>query len=190
MLLKLVIKNIALIDSAEINFANGLNVLSGETGSGKSVIIESLNFVLGAKADKSLVRSGELECFVKAEFDVSNNEYISQIYSEFDFDQEDILIISRKFNVEGKSSVKINGNTATISMLKKFTSALVDVHGQSEHFSLLKTSKQLELLDKLSGEKIFDLKKTLSNKYIEYKNILNEIEKLGGDVDCTRAVVC
>ncbi len=181
MLLKLVIKNIALIDSAEINFANGLNVLSGETGSGKSVIIESLNFVLGAKADKSLVRSGELECFVKAEFDVSNNEYISQIYSEFDFDQEDILIISRKFNVEGKSSVKINGNTATISMLKKFTSALVDVHGQSEHFSLLKTSKQLELLDKLSGEKIFDLKKTLSNKYIEYKNILNEIEKLGGD---------
>lgn len=181
MLLKLVIKNIALIDSAEINFTNGLNVLSGETGSGKSVIIESLNFVLGAKADKSLIRSGEIECYVKAEFDVSNNEYVSQIYDEFDFEQEDTLIISRKFNVDGKSSVKINGNTATIGMLKKFTSGLVDVHGQSEHFSLLKTSKQLDLLDKLSEDKIFDVKKTLSSKYIEYKNTLSEIEKLGGD---------
>ena len=181
MLLKLVIKNIALIDNAEINFADGLNVLSGETGSGKSVIIESLNFILGAKADKTLIRSGETECFVKAEFDVCNNENIASLYNEFDFEQEDILIISRKFNIDGKSFVKINGNTATIGMLKKFTTMLVDVHGQSEHFSLLKTSKQLELLDKLAGEKVCTLKSDLLKKYSDYKKILNEIDTLGGD---------
>ena len=87
MLCKLLIKNVALIDSVEIDFTKGLNVLSGETGSGKSVIIESLNFVLGAKADKSLIRSGENECFVSAEFFVANNDKIKQLFEEFDFEQ-------------------------------------------------------------------------------------------------------
>ena len=81
MLQKLIIKNIALIDSAEICFTNGLNVLSGETGAGKSVIIESLNFVLGAKADKSLIRSGQSECSVTVEFDVGNNDNIINVFS-------------------------------------------------------------------------------------------------------------
>ena len=76
MLQKLTINNVALIDCAEINFKDGLNVLSGETGAGKSVIIESLNFVLGAKADKSLIRSGESECFVKAEFLISSKSFL------------------------------------------------------------------------------------------------------------------
>ena len=138
MLQKLLIKNIALIDYAEIPFSNGLNVLSGETGAGKSVILESLNFVLGAKADKTLIRSGQNECSVVAEFNVENNEAIYDVYNELDFEQDDLLIISRKFTIDGKSSIKINGNSVTVSMLKKFTSLLVDVHGQSEHFNLLK----------------------------------------------------
>ena len=135
MLQKLVIENIALIDSAEICFTDGLNVLSGETGAGKSVIIDSLNFVLGAKADKSLIRTGQTECMVIAEFDVSDNSSIGQVFSELDIESEDTLIISRKFTIDGKSSIKINGNSATVSMLKRFTSLLVDVHGQSEHFN-------------------------------------------------------
>ena len=84
MLQKLIIKNIALIDNAEIVFSKGLNVLSGETGAGKSVIIESLNFVLCAKADKTLIRSGETECSVLAEFDVENNGVIKDVCDEFD----------------------------------------------------------------------------------------------------------
>ena len=111
MLKKLTIKNLALIDNAEIDFTKGLNILSGETGAGKSVIIDSLNFVLGAKADRSLIRSGEEECFVKAIFDVSDNDYIFEVYKEVDLEQEDDLIISRKFNVDGKSSIKINGES-------------------------------------------------------------------------------
>ena len=114
MLQKLTIKNIALIDYAEIPFSYGLNVLSGETGAGKSVILESLNFVLGAKADKTLIRSGQDECNVVAEFNVENNNAINEVYNELDFEQEDLLIISRKFTVDGKNSVKINVNSATV----------------------------------------------------------------------------
>jgi len=181
MLQKLIIKNIALIDSAEISFSKGLNVLSGETGAGKSVIIESLNFVLGAKADKTLIRSGENECSVVAEFDVENNEIIKDIYIDLDFDYEDLLIISRKFTVDGKSSIKINGNSVTVGMLKKFTSALVDVHGQSEHFNLLKTSNQLALLDKFGGDEVLALKQNLLIQYTQYRNLILELEELGGD---------
>lgn len=181
MLQKLVIKNIALIDSAEINFTKGLNVLSGETGAGKSVIIESLNFVLGAKADKTLIRSGQTECRVDAEFDVASNSVIKDVFLELDFDDDDILLITRKFNLDGKSTIKINGNTATVSMLKKFTAALVDVHGQSEHFNLLKTSNQLDLIDKVGGDAVLTQKNIIKSLYSDYKNIVSELETLGGD---------
>ena len=181
MLQKLCIKNVALIESVEINFTQGLNVLSGETGAGKSVIIESLNFVLGAKADKTIIRSGSDECFVRAEFDVQANNSIIALYNEFDFEVEDVLIITRKFTIDGKNSIKINGNTATVGMLKKFTSILVDVHGQSEHFNLLKNSNQLDLLDKLGGEPVQALKTTIKTEYEQYKQTIKELNDLGGD---------
>ena len=181
MLQKLIIENIALIDSAEICFTNGLNVLSGETGAGKSVIIDSLNFVLGAKAGKSLIRSGQTQCSVVAEFDVQKNSAILEVYNEFDIEQDDVLLISRKFNVEGKSSIKINGTPATVSMLRKFTSVLVDVHGQSEHFNLLKTANQLALLDKYGGQEVFDIKQNLITEYNKLKQINDNLQSFGGD---------
>ena len=180
MLNKLIIKNIALIDNAEIEFTTGLNVLSGETGAGKSVIIDSLNFVLGAKADKTLIRSEESECFVKAEFFVAESSAVRELYSRFDFEEDDYLIISRKFTIDGKSTIKINGNTATVSMLRCFTSVLVDVHGQSDHFKLLKTSNQLDLIDLFGGDAISALKSDLSVIYSRYKKVLSELEEYGG----------
>lgn len=181
MLEKLCIKNIALIDSVEIDFKKGLNVLSGETGAGKSVIIESLNFVLGAKADKSLIRSGETECFVKAQFRIDGLTAIKKVFDEADIEPEELLIVSRKFTLDGKSTVKINGNVVTISMLKKFTSLLVDVHGQSEHFHLLKTSNQLSLIDNFGGYDIIEIKQSIINDYHEYKVVKEQFESLGGD---------
>ena len=180
MLQKLVIKNVALIDYAEIEFSNGLNVLSGETGAGKSVILDALSFVLGAKADKSLIRSGENECFVSAVFSVENISNINDVFSELDFEYDDTLIITRKFNLDGKNNIKINGNTATVSMVKKFSSKLVDLHGQSEHYELLSNANQLKLIDKLGGDAISSLKQTLKEKYSEYKSVVESIEELGG----------
>ena len=180
MLEKLIIKNIALIDYAEINFTKGLNVLSGETGAGKSVIIEALNFVLGAKADKSLIRSGESECFASAEFSIDINSF-ANILSEFDIEADDILIISRKFNVDGKSSVKVNGTTVTVSMLKKLSSKIVDIHGQSEHFELLSIQNQLCLIDKICKDSCYSVKSELAEVYSQYKNTINEIDSIGGN---------
>lgn len=181
MLNKLSITNFALIDNLVVNFNQGLNVLSGETGSGKSVIIEAFNFVLGAKAEKNLIRTGESETTVKAEFDISNNLSAKSILRDLDLEEDDLLIISRKFNIDGKSKITINGNNVTLTMLKSLTATLVDVHGQSEHFYLLKKSNQLELLDKFCFDEGKALKEKLKEVYGKYKNLLGEIEKLGGD---------
>lgn len=183
MLAKLTVKNFALIENAEIIFTDGMNVLSGETGAGKSVIIESINFVLGGKPDRAFIRHGTEECSVTAEFDVSDNPSIGDIFDELDFDKEDVLIISRKFSLTGKSSVRINGNAATIGMLKKFTSYLIDVHGQSEHFELLSTSNQLKLLDKYGGEEIAAIKNELKSNYNAFRTVNDELEELGGNED-------
>ena len=180
MLSLLEIKNIALIDHAKIEFTSGLNVLSGETGAGKSVIIESLNFVLGAKAEKSLIKSGESECFVRAEFENVTSDKINEILSEFEIEIEDTLILTRKLTIDGKGTVKINGVTVTVSMLKKLTALLVDVHGQSEHFYLLKESNQLSLIDSLGGESLKAVKKEVEEYYNEYSKIKKEIDSLGG----------
>jgi len=182
MLTKLIIKNVALIESAEIDFTCGLNVLSGETGAGKSVIIESLNFVLGDRADKTLIRSGETECFVRAEFDVSKNSSIDKAFLDADIEKEEDLIITRRFTVDGKSTVKVNGNTVTVSMLKNFTSQLIDVHGQSEHFHLLKTANQLKLLDDFAGDTLKCIKTKLQDDYNEYKKVKSQIISLGGEL--------
>lgn len=183
MLNKLTIKNIALIDYAEIDFDKGFNVLSGETGAGKSVIIESINFVLGARSDYNLIKSGENECFVTAEFNVSNNPLIEDIYNELDIDYDDTLIISRRLTVDKKNSIKINGISANVSMIKRFTEVLVDVHGQSEHFALLNGSNQLQLLDDFGSKDILKIKTPLIELYNEYKNVITQLEELGGDED-------
>ena len=181
MLAKLTIKNVALIESAEIRFGEGLNVLSGETGAGKSVILDSVNFVLGAKADRSMIRYGETECMVKADFFVSEDAKAVATLKEMDIESEGEIIISRKFSEAGKNSVKINGNTVTAAMLRKVTDSLVDVHGQSEHFFLLKESNQLKTLDGVVGAPLLEKKTALLELLSESKNIDARIAVLGGD---------
>ena len=181
MLEKLIIENVALIERAEIDFTSGLNVLSGETGAGKSVILDALNFVLGAKADKTLIKNGEEFCRVSAVFSGNQNNKIREIFDELDFELEDEIILTRKFSIDGKSSIKINGNTVTASMLKKLTCNLVDLHGQSEHYELLSNTNQLKLIDLLGENKIKSLKENLKNVFNDYKGVLNQIDELGGD---------
>lgn len=181
MLARLVIKNVALIENAEITFGEGLNVLSGETGAGKSVILDSVNFVLGAKADKTMIRYGETECLVKAEFIVPETAKAVEALRELDVETDGEIIVSRKFSLNGKNTIKINGNTVTASMLRKITDSLVDVHGQSEHFFLLKESNQLKLLDDVIGEPLVAEKSALSALLKEKKSIDEKLAALGGN---------
>lgn len=181
MLSRLYVKNIALISEADIQFDSGLNVLSGETGSGKSVILDSINFILGSKADRSMIRYGEQEGFVKAEFSVSDNSEAIKKLEEYDIESDGTIIISRRLNIEGKGSIKINGNIVTLSMLKNITQHLVDVHGQSEHFFLLNEGNQLKVIDGLIGSKAVDVKYALRELIAHNKSLNERIGTLGGD---------
>lgn len=181
MLDRLCVKNVALIDEADISFDSGLNVLSGETGSGKSVLLDSINFVLGSKADRTMIRYGEEEAFVKAEFSVNPNSEACKRLEEMDIECDGNIIISRRLNIDGKGSIKINGNTVTLSMLKTVTQHLVDVHGQSEHFFLQSEQNQLKVIDGLCGEQAESIKRSLSELVSEKRKLNAAIKSLGGD---------
>lgn len=174
------LKNIALVDYAEIVFEKGVNILSGETGSGKSVIIDSINFVLGAKADKSMIRYGADECFASATFDLEEGHAVHSYLKELDVD-DDSLVISRKYNMDGKGVIKVNGVTVTAGMLKKITASLVDVHGQSEHFSLLKEDEQLRVIDNYFFDEIEAAKLAIAPILAEYNEICSKLRSLGGN---------
>ena len=180
MLKSLSIRNAALIERADLEFSEGLNVLSGETGAGKSVILECIDFELGAKADKGMVRYGESECLVRAEFSF-RDPAISDLLNEMELEADDTLVITRRLTAEGKSSLKLNGCAVTAAMLRRITSLLVDVHGQSEHFYLLKESNQLHLLDAIGGEKVSVSLREVSACLAKRKEILRELSLLGGD---------
>lgn len=181
MLQRLCVKNIALIQEADIEFDGKLNILSGETGSGKSVILDSINFVLGSKADKTMIRYGEQEMSVRAEFFVEENSEALKKLGELDIESDGEIVITRKLTADGKGAIKINGNTVTASMLKSVMQHLVDVHGQSEHFFLLSEDNQLKIIDGLLGDKAQKIKGNLSALIAEKKELKAKIAELGGD---------
>lgn len=180
MLEKLNIKNVALIKSLEINFQSGFNVILGETGAGKSIIIDSLNFALGSKADKTLIRAGEETMTVSALFvDVSNN--VKSILSGFGLDEADEVLLSRTYSQSGKGEARINGEIVAISMLKQIGEALVDSYGQNESIALLKQKNHLEILDLYKPKDEIQVKEEIQG-LIQKLNELNlKIKKLGGD---------
>lgn len=181
MLVRLCVKNVALIPEADIEFDEKLNILSGETGSGKSVILDSINFVLGSKADKTMIRYGEREMSVRAEFFVEEGSEALKKLSELDVESDGEIIISRKLSVDGKGLIKINGNAVTASMLKSVTQHLVDVHGQSEHFFLLNEENQLKVIDGLLSDGAQKIKDGLSVLIAEKREIKSKISELGGN---------
>lgn len=181
MLQRLYVKNIALIPEADITFDEKLNILSGETGSGKSVILDSINFALGSKADKTMIRYGEREMSVRAEFLVDKNSEAVKKLNEYDIESDGEIVITRKLSDDGKGAIKINGNTVTAAMLKSVTQRLVDVHGQSEHFFLLSEDNQLKVIDGLLGDKAQKIKDDLTVLIYEKRTIKAKISELGGD---------
>lgn len=179
MLQSLTIKNVALISSLTIDFGSGFNVLLGETGAGKSIIFDSLSFVLGSKADKTLIRSGEQEMKVDALF--SNlNENILDSLKELGYDEEEISL-SRILYQDGKSICRINGIAVTLSQLKLIGQILVDIYSQHDSFDLLKTKNHLLMIDRYAFNEINCLKENVKICYQNYRALLDKINVLGGD---------
>ncbi len=180
MLSNLQIENIAVIKSASIDFENGFNVMTGETGAGKSIVIDSLNAILGERTSRELIRSGADSASVCAEFqNVGDN--IKNELEKLGIEKDDTLIVSRKLTPDGKNVCRINGMPATVSMLKALGVQLVNIHGQLDNQSLLSPETHCSFIDKLagSGRELNEFKE-LYSLYIKKEN---ELKSLNTDVN-------
>ena len=147
MLLHLHVKNLALIEEADLEFGHGLNILTGETGAGKSILIDAVNLALGGKAGAGIIRNGCDHAYVELVFSVDSEEKKRQLAElEVECEEDDTLILSRKIT-KTRSIFKINDITVTAAKVRKITGLLIDIHGQHEHQSLLYKTKHLSILD-------------------------------------------
>lgn len=174
MLQSLHVKNLALIDEIEVTFGEGLNILTGETGAGKSIIIGSINLALGAKADKDMIRTGAEYALVELVFTVEGQQLAA--IEELELPVEDGQIILQRRILQSRNVCKVCGETVTARQLKQLGEILLDIHGQHEHQSLLKPAKQLEILDAYAGEALLSHKEKLRELYSRYRSAVDELE--------------
>ncbi|MEI3337774.1 MAG: DNA repair protein RecN [Clostridium sp.] len=182
MLIQLNIKNFALIEEIKVEFAEGFNILSGETGAGKSILIDAIDYVLGGKFSKSLIRTGEEKTFVEAVFSI-DNELVKGELDELDIEYEDIIIISREYTLSGKSIIKVNGRSLIIAQLKKIREKILDIHGQHQNQTLLDRGSHIIYLDNFIGDKIKEPLKKFSELKERLSEIKSKILKINGNED-------
>ena len=161
------IKNIGIIDELTINLNGGFNVLTGETGAGKTLIIDSLNIISGGRFSKEMIRKGEEFSFVEAQISKEKSE--------------EGIIVSREINLKGRNICKINGRLVTVAELKEFMSKKIDIHGQNDNLNLLDTSNQIEYLDSFAENEMYELKNKYKKLYEKYLYVKNELNSNYGD---------
>ena len=186
MIQSLSVENIALIEKLQVELGSGLNILSGETGAGKSIIIDAVSFVLGERADRSLIRYGTDYAVVEAVFSDYLTPAVKEYLDEIGIEDEEVLILNRKMTVEGKNTCRINGRVTTLSTLKGLTELLVDIHGQHEHQSLLNPNNHVGLLDGLGGEKHMKLLDKVKEAYKNYTSLKREFSSFGDEDERVR----
>lgn len=175
MLQNLHVKNLALIDECEVEFSDGLNILSGETGAGKSIIIGSINLALGEKVPKEMLRDNDESSFVELVFSVDNESVLDEL-KKLDIELDDnTVILSRKIT-SGRAVGKINGEAVSVSKMKEVASLLIDIHGQHEHQSLLSKKNHLKILDAYAKKELGNRLQMLSELYHTYRLLQNEWE--------------
>ncbi len=177
MLTDLTIKNVAIIDSLQISFKPGLTVLTGETGAGKSIIIDAVSLIMGGRASSDLIRSGEEEAVVEALFDISPYGELQKQLNEAGFDVGDELLIKRSLSRSGKNRIFINGAMATLSLLSDITPRLINIYGQHDSQILLKPENHLRLLDAYAGTV------TLRHSFSQLYNRLSELQEQLASLD-------
>ncbi|HBJ2610192.1 DNA repair protein RecN [Clostridium botulinum] len=185
MLLQLNIKNFALIEELSISFDKGFNVLTGETGAGKSILIDAISYVLGGKFNRDLIRTGENKTYVEAIFSIEN-ESTERILKNQGIDFEDILIIGRETFQYGKSIAKVNGKSVLLANLKEITSTLLDIHGQHENQNLLSCENHINYLDYFSEKELYSIMEKYKGEYLNLLNIENKIKELSGGDESER----
>lgn len=179
MLAELGIRNFAIIDELNIEFQEGFNVLTGETGAGKSIIIDAVNLILGSRANKETVKNNAEKAIIDARFEINQLDPVKNKVKEYGIDLDNTLILTREIYANGKNNVRINGRIATINMLKELASYLIDIHGQQENHTLSEKVKHMELLDRYAGAEVQEKLQGVQAKYKEIKDLkesMNEFQ--------------
>lgn len=182
MLQNLHVKNLALINETEVEFKGGLNILSGETGAGKSIIIGSINLALGEKVQKEMLRDNADTSLVELVFYVENPATLEAVRALGIEVEDETIILSRKITA-GRAIARINGEAVSASKMKEAAALLIDIHGQHEHQSLLSKRKHLEILDLFAKDLLREQKQKLSVCYREYRKLLDELEQSDSDTE-------
>ena len=177
------IENLGIIDEIEIDFDPKLNILTGETGAGKTLIVESLNLLAGSRFSKDMIKRGKDYLLVEASVTLNKEIYIkainnmNNIIEEFDVEDKVETILYRKVDKQGKNICKINGNLVTVNDLRNFMLYIIDIHGQHENQNIMLNETQIELIDKFADKEISPIYSEYMLKYNERKNILNLLDK-------------
>lgn len=175
MLQSLYVKNFAIIDETEVDFKEHLNIMTGETGAGKSILIDSVNAAIGGKVSKDMIRQGAEYALIELSFSQLKESVIEVLKEKEIYLEDGLLVLSRKIMSSGRTVCKINGETITTTILKEIAGYLIDIHGQQEHHSLLQKSSHLKFLDRFAKESLGTLPKQLMEAYQEWKKLKEEL---------------
>lgn len=181
MLQSLRVSNFALIEELEVEFSDGLNILTGETGAGKSILLGSIQTALGAKASKDVIRNGAESAYVELVFEHCGDAVKAELERQELSAEDDSVTISRKMTSAGKSVSRINGETVTAATVKAVASLLLEIHGQQEHHTLLNKEKHLELLDRYAGNSVLKKKEEVGELWKEYRSVKSELSQARED---------
>lgn len=183
MITDLNIENFAIIDRISISFESGLNIITGETGTGKSIVVDAINLLLGERADRSFIRHGQEKARIEAVFEDSYDKKVGSLLESYGIECEEdgLLLVSREIYSSGRSLARINGRAATLTMLRELVPRLLDIQSQNENQKLLLSENQLEIIDIICGAEVAELKRQIKEGYMSLKAVERKIEKLSGD---------
>lgn len=179
MIVELNIENFAIVKSLHINFSKGLNVLTGETGAGKSIIVEAIGLILGGRASKDLIRTGCDKAILEGLFFLEEPKKIEKTLKQYGIEKDyrNYILITRELHSTGRSVSRINGRTVTVNMLNTITKHLIDIHGQHEHQSLLNVRSHIDIIDSFGDNSFKKVKDEVDSDYAKVSNLKKKNKK-------------
>ena len=175
MLLEISIKNFAIIESISLNFEQGMTVLTGETGAGKSIIIDAMNMMLGARATTEVIRHGAPKAEIEGLFSIENNRVLEEIFDEQGLELSDEIIIRREILQNGRSISRVNGQMVNLSVLRTIGQQLVDIHGQHDQEELMRPHRHIQMLDEFGDASFFELKEAYQTSFDNYRRMRKQV---------------